>query len=258
MIHPTAIVDRGAELDPSVEVGPWCTIGPHVKIGKGTRLVSHVVLDGWTRIGEGNLIYPFSVLGAVPQDLKYKGERTELIIGNRNTIRESVTMNLGTVGGGGVTQVGDDSLFMAYSHVGHDTIVGNHVIIANTVALAGHVTIQDYVTVGGISGVAQFMRIGAHAYVTALTGVEKDIPPYSIAIGQRPCVVKGANIVGLRRRGFSADVIQKINEAIKLWIRNDVQKEQCLLEIEAQYGDIAEIRNFVSFIRESKTGVARS
>jgi len=257
MIHSTAIVHPEAQLDPSVEVGPWCVIGPHVKIGKNTKLISHVVVDGWTEIGEDNHIFPFSVLGAIPQDLKYKGEATKLIIGNRNTIRESVTLNLGTVQGGGVTQVGDDCLLMAYTHLGHDCIVGNHCIVANYGGLAGHVTLEDYVTIGGMTGISQFVRVGAHAYVGGQSGLERDVPPYTITMGSRSTVIKGTNIVGLRRRGFPAETIQKINEAIKLWVRPDIQKEQCLLEIESQYGEVPEIKKLISFIRKSETGVVR-
>jgi UDP-N-acetylglucosamine acyltransferase len=257
MIHPTAIVHPEAQIHGSVKIGPYCVIGPRVQIGSGTELQSHVVIEGFTEIGTENKIFPFSVLGAVPQDLKYKGEPTKLKIGCRNVIRESVTMNLGTVQGGGATSLGDDNLVMAYTHFGHDTRVGNHCIIANNGGLAGHVTLGDYVTVGGMVGISQFARIGSHAYVCGLSGVEKDVPPFSIVIGSRPLQIKGANIVGLRRRGFTAEIIQKINEAIKLWSRPDVPKEQCLLEIESQYGELAEIQSFVSFIRESETGVAR-
>lgn len=256
MIHPTAIIHPEAKLHPSVEVGPWCTIGANVKIGAGTRLVSHVVVDGHTTIGENNKIFPFSVIGGVPQDLKYNGEPTELVIGNGNTIRESVTLNLGTAQGGGVTRVGDGNLLMAYVHLGHDCIVGNHCILSNSVNLAGHVTLHDHVTIAGMSGVAQFLRVGSHSYVVAQSGVDRDVPPYSIAIG-RPISLKGANIVGLRRRGMPAERITKINEAIKLWTRPDVQKEQTLLEIESQYGEFPEIQNLVSFIRQSEAGVAR-
>lgn len=257
MIHPSAQIHPDAQLHPSVEVGPWCIVGPHVKISKETRLMSHVVIEGHTEIGEANTIFPFSVLGAVPQDLKYKGEPTKLIIGNRNTIREGATLNLGTVQGGGVTKVGDGNLLMAYTHLGHDCIVGNQCILANYAGLAGHVILEDYVTLGGMTGVSQFVRVGSHAYVGGQSGLEKDLPPFTIALGSRPCSIKGANIVGMRRRGFSADTIQKINEAIKLWTRPDVQKEQCLLEIESQYGEYPEIQRFVRFIRESETGVTR-
>jgi UDP-N-acetylglucosamine acyltransferase len=257
MIHPTAIIDPKAELDPDVEVGPWCTVGPHVKIKKGTRLISHVVIEGWTTIGEDNVIFPFSVLGAVPQDLKYKGEMVELIIGDHNTIRESVTMNLGTVQGGGKTIVGNHNLIMGYTHLGHDCIIGNHCIIANYGGLAGHVILEDYVTLGGMCGVSQFVRVGAYSYIGGSSGLERDVPPYVIAMGTRPTSIKGANIVGLRRRGFSADVIQKINDSIKLWMRPDVQKEQCLLDIESQYGEFPEIQKLLNFVRASETGISR-
>jgi UDP-N-acetylglucosamine acyltransferase len=256
-IHPTAIIHKGAELDSSVEVGPWCIVGPNVRIGRGTKLLSHVVAEGWTTMGENNTVFPFAVLGAVPQDLKYKGERTELQIGNNNTIRESVTLNLGTVQGGGKTAMGSNNLIMAYTHFGHDCIIGNHCIIANYGGLAGHVLLEDHVTLAGMVGVSPYVRVGAHAYVTGQSGLERDVPPYSIAMGLRPTHLKGANIVGLRRRGVSAETITKINEAIKLWTRPDIQKEQCLLEIESQYGEVPEIQKFVAFIRASETGVAR-
>ena len=257
MIHPTAIVHPEAKIDRSVKIGPYCIIGPRVQIGAGSELISHVVIEGFTEIGTDNKIFPFTVLGAVPQDLKYKGEPTQLKIGNKNVIRESVTMNLGTVQGGGVTSLGNENLVMAYTHFGHDTKVGNHCIIANNGGLAGHVTLDDYVTVGGMVGISQYTRIGSHAYVCGFSAVEKDVPPFSIAIGSRPFQIKGANIVGMRRRGFSAEIIQKINETIKLWTRPDVLKEQCLIEIESQYGEHKEIQEFVSFIRKSETGVAR-
>ena len=257
MIHPNALVHPEALLDPSVEVGPWCVIGAHVKIAAGTKLLSHVIVEGWTEIGEKNTIHPFAVIGAVPQDLKYKGEATKVIIGNGNTIRESVTINLGTVQGGGVTQVGDNCLIMAYTHLGHDCMIGNHCIIANYGGLAGHVIMEDYAFLGGMSGVSQYVRIGAHAYIGGQSGLERDVPPFSIAMGSRPTSLKGANIVGLKRRGIPTEIIQKINEAIKLWNRHDVQREQCLLEIESQYGELKEIQQFISFIRKSETGVVR-
>lgn len=257
MIHPTAIVDPKAEVDSTVEIGPWCSVGPHVKIGKNTRLVSHVVVDGHTSIGESNVIHPFAVLGAVPQDLKYKGEATRVVIGNRNQIRESVTINLGTMQGGGETVVGNDCLLMGYTHLGHDCRLGNGVIVANYGGLAGHVIVEDFAILGGMTGVSQFVRVGAHAYIGGQSGLERDVPPYTIVHGARPSSIRGANIVGLRRRGLSAETIQRINDSIKLWIRPEIQKEQCLLEIESQYGDTPEIQNFVKFIRASEVGVVR-
>jgi UDP-N-acetylglucosamine acyltransferase len=256
-IHPTAIVHPEARLDPGVEVGPFCTVGAHVRIGRGTRLISHVVVDGWTELGEENVVFPFAVIGAVPQDLKYRGEPTRVVIGNRNRIRESVTINLGTVQGGGVTSVGNDCLLMSTVHLGHDCRIADHVILATSVGLAGHVTVDDYAILGGMTGVAQFVRIGAHAYIGGQSGIEKDVPPFAIAVGSRPCNLKGANIVGLRRRGLSAETIMKINEAIKLWVRPDVQKEQCLIELDAQFGEVPEIQQFLQFIRKSESGVVR-
>jgi len=256
-IHPSAIIDPKAELESGVVVGPWCTIGPNVKIGKGTRLISHVVIDGWTTIGEENTIFPFATLGLAPQDLKYKGERTELTIGNRNSIREYVSVHLGTAQGGGFTRVGDGNLLMGYVHLGHDVIVGNSAILANYVGVAGHAIIDDYAIVGGQCGVNQFVRIGAHTYIGGHSAVERDLPPFCIAVGNRPMVIKGANIVGLRRRGYTADAISKINEAIKLWTRPDVEKQTCLFEIESQYGEYPDVQAFLTFIRKSENGVTR-
>ncbi len=257
MIHPSAIVHPKAELDSSVEVGPFCTVGEHVKIGAKTKLVSHVVVDGHTTLGSGNTIFPFAVLGGIPQDLKYKNEPTELRVGDNNTIREGVTLNLGTAQGGNVTSVGNGNLLMAYTHLGHDCHVGNGCIIANYGGLAGHVVLEDFVILGGMCGVSQFVKIGSHAYIYGQSGLERDVPPYTIVMGARPSIIRGANIVGLRRRGVSAETIQKINEAIKLWVRHEVQKEQCLLEIDSQYGDVTEIQHFIKFIRGSETGVVR-
>jgi UDP-N-acetylglucosamine acyltransferase len=257
MIHPTAQVHPDAQIDPTVEIGPWCTVGPHVKLGSRTRLISHVVMAGWTKVGEDNVFYPFSVIGAIPQDLKYKGEPTQLVIGNKNTIRECATLNLGTVQGGGVTKIGNDTLIMAYTHLGHDCIVGDGCIIANYGGLAGHVTLEDYVTIGGMCGISQYVRVGTHSYVAGQSGLERDVPPFSIVMGSRPTILKGANIVGLKRRGFAIETIQKINEGIKMWAQSHVQKEQCLLEIESHFEETPEIKEFVSFIRKSEIGVVR-
>ena len=249
MIHPAALVHPEAQVDKDVEIGPWCTIGPHVKIGAGTRLMSHVVVEGWTTIGKNNSIFPFSVLGGVPQDLKYKGEKTELIVGDNNTIRESVTLNLGTAQGGALTKVGNHNLIMANSHLGHDCNVGDHCIIANYGGLAGHVTLEDYVTLAGMIGVSQFVRVGAHSYVWGQSGLERDVPPFTIAVGARQRR-SGRKYCGLRRRGYPTRTIQKINEAIKLWMRPDVQKSSACLRSN-QYGGYKEIRQFIAFIRKA-------
>jgi UDP-N-acetylglucosamine acyltransferase len=257
MIHSPAQVDSRAELDKEVEVGPWCVVGPGVKIKRGTKLRSHVVIEGNTEIGQDNIIHPFTVLGGMPQDLKYKGENTRLIIGDRNTIRECVTMNLGTVQGGGLTRVGNENLIMAYCHLGHDCVVGNQTVLSNNVGLAGHVTVDDHAILCGQTGVSQFCRVGAYTYIGGQSGIEKSVPPFTMAFGSRPCNVRGANIVGLKRRGFPVDTIQKVNEAVKLWMRQDVNKEQCLLEIESQYGELGEVKQFLEFIRKSEGGVVR-
>ena len=253
-IHPTAIIHPGAELASDVEVGPYCVIGPNVKVDSGTRFMNHVYIDGHTRIGKNNVFFPFGSIGAVPQDLKYKGEPTELIIGDDNTIRESVTLNLGTVQGGGKTALGNHNLLMAYVHFGHDTIVGNHCIITNSVNLAGHVVVEDYANIGGMTGVIQFIRVGAYSYIGGCSIMDRDVPPFAVVVGSRPAEVKGANIIGLRRKGFKNDVISAINESLKLWKRQDVMKEQCLLEIESQYGEVEEVKRLLQFIRGSGNG----
>lgn len=256
-IHPTAIVAPGAELAADVEIGPFCTVGANVKMGSGNKLISHVVIDGWTTIGSNNTFFQFASVGAIPQDLKYKGEKTELIIGSHNVIRECTTLNLGTVQGGGKTVLGDHNLLMAYVHMGHDSIVGNHVIMANSVGLAGHVTVEDYANIGGMTGITQFLRVGTNCFVGGQSLVDRDVPPFAIVVGERPCEIKGANIIGMRRKGYKADAITAVNESLKLWKRTDVMKDQCLLEIETQYGDFAEVKQLVQFIRKSESGCLR-
>lgn len=256
-VHPLSVIHPNACLSADVVVGPFCTIGPDVTLGKGTRLISHVAIDGKTTIGDNNIFYPASVIGFAPQDLKYNGEPTELVIGNGNTIREGVTLNTGTVQGGGITVLGDNNLLMAYSHVGHDAKVGNHCIIANSVPLAGHVEIQDYAIIGGLAGVAQFVRIGRHAYVAGMASVDRDIPPYVIAVGSRPCTIKGVNITGLRRRGFTNESISALGDAVKLWSDKDIHKEKCLQNIENRPGITPEIVELANFIRSSEYGCIR-
>jgi UDP-N-acetylglucosamine acyltransferase len=257
IIHPSSLVDPKAELAADVEVGPFCRIGPNVKIGAGSKLLSHVVIEGWTTIGTHNTFFPFSVIGAVPQDLKYKGEPTEVTIGDHNVIRECVTINLGTVQGRSKTSVGSHNLIMASVHLGHDCDVQNHVIIANGTGLAGHVTIEDYGNIGGMVGITQFITIGKYTYVGGRSTVDRDVPPFSIVVGERPCELKGANIIGLRRQGFKADVITAINESIKLWKRTDIAREQSLLEIETQFGETPEVKIIVDFIRKSENGCVK-
>lgn len=256
-IHPLAVVHEHACLADDVFVGPFCTVGPEVTIGCGSRLISHVAIDGRTVIGEQNTFYPGSVIGFPPQDLKYKGEPTRLTVGNGNTIREGVTLNTGTVQGGGITVLGNNNLLMAYVHMGHDVKVGNNCIIANGVPLAGHVEVQDFAIVGGLAGVAQFVRIGKHAYVAGMASVDRDIPPYVIAVGSRPCVVKGVNITGLRRREFDNGTISALIASVKLWLDREMHKDKCLPEVERRHGNFPEVMDFVNFIKSSKNGCIR-
>ena len=200
LIHPSSVVEDGAEIGPDVRIGPFCTIGPDVRLSRGVEVKSHAVVTGLTEIGEDSVIFPFATLGEVPQDLKFKGERTRLVIGARNRIREHVTINTGTMGGGGVTRIGDDGLFMTGAHVAHDCQIGDRVILVNSVALAGHVVLEDDVIVGGLSGVHQFVRIGRGAIIGAVCMVTADVVPHGLVQGPRG-QLDGLNLVGLKRRG---------------------------------------------------------
>lgn len=213
-IHPSAVIAEGATLGAGVRIGPFCVVGPNVTLGDNVVLHNHVSLDGITTIGDGTQIYPFASIGSPPQDKKYNGEPTTLVIGRNNTIREYVTMNTGTVGGGGVTRVGDHNLFMACAHVAHDCILGNHIILANAAIVAGHVTIGDGVIIGGGSAVHQFVRIGEYAFVGGMSGVEKDIIPYGMVMGERASL-EGLNLVGLKRRNVERERIHALRHAFK-------------------------------------------
>ena len=213
-IHPTAIVDSSADLDEGVEIGPYCVVGPNVRIGRGTRLHNHVSVSGPTTIGRDNVLYPFSVVGADPQDLKFFGEHAVCLIGDRNVIREHVTIHRGTQNGGGVTRVGSDNLLMVSAHIAHDCTVGSHCVIANQVMVAGHVVIQDYVNIGGGVGIHHFVTVHQFAFIGGLTRIKKDIPPYMVIDGD-PAEVRGVNVVGLTRRKFSAEEIAALKDACK-------------------------------------------
>lgn len=210
-VHPSSVIEPGAEIGAGCEIGPFCHIGPEVRLAPGVVLQSHVVVTGATEIGEGTVVFPFASLGQIPQDLKYKGEKTRLVIGARNRIREYVTMNCGTDGGGGVTRVGDEGLFMANCHVGHDVQIGNRVILVNSVAIAGHCVLEDDVIVGGLSGVHQWVRIGRGAIVGALSMVTADVIPHGLVAGPR-AELEGLNLVGLKRRGIERAEISALRE----------------------------------------------
>lgn len=213
-IHATAIVEDGATVDPSSTIGPYCVIGPKVTIGKDVTLKSHISVDGITQVGEGTTIFPFASIGHAPQDLKFGGEESELVIGKHNTIREHVTMNPGTQGGGLVTRVGDNCLFMVGSHVAHDCQVGNHVILANNATLAGHVVVEDGVIIGGLAAIHQFVRIGKFSMIGGMSGVEKDVIPYGTVKGER-AHLDGLNLVGLKRRNVPREDIHALRHAFK-------------------------------------------
>ena len=259
-IHPTAIVDSPARIDPSATIGPYSVIGPHVTIGAGTTVGPHCVIDGHTTIGRDNRIFQFASLGAQPQDKKYAGEATELRIGDRNTIREFCTFNTGTAQDRGVTTIGDDNWIMAYVHIAHDCRVGHQTTMANNTTLAGHVEVGDWATVGGLTGVLQRMRIGAHTMVGFSSHVGKDIPPYMVVDGN-PLAVRGVNLVGLRRRDFSDQRISAIREMHKLLYRQGLTLEQAraaILQLPATYPEAAQdVALMDAFLASSVAGIAR-
>lgn len=247
-IHPSAIVDPAAKLGEGVSIGPFCVVGPDVTLGDGVRLVSHVAVDGRTSIGPETVIYPFASIGHRPQDLKFHGEPSELVIGARNQIREHVTMNPGTEGGGMITRVGDDGLFMMGSHVAHDCIVGDHVIMANNATLGGHVTLGDYVIIGGLSAVRQFVRIGSHAMIGGMSGVENDVIPFGLVMGDRARLA-GLNLVGLERRGFKKDDIHALRAAYRMLFGPEGTFAERVDEVGRDFGERALISDVLSFIR---------
>ncbi len=256
--HPSAVIHPEAKIHESCEIGPFCVIDKGAKIGPNNIFHSHVHVSNNTTIGESNQFFSFSVIGGAPQDLKYKGEDTQLIIGNHNTIRECATLNIGTVGGGNVTKIGDHNLLMAYVHVAHDVIIANHTIIGNSCQIAGHVSIEDYATIGGLSAVAQFIRIGQHCYIGGASGADRDVPPFSLGRGiSQEFDVWGMNIVGLKRRGFSAEAISALQDASRIFKDKNFEKETALQMIEQKYPNISEVKYFVDFARKSQKGIYR-
>jgi UDP-N-acetylglucosamine acyltransferase len=253
-IDGTARVAPGAVLEPGVKVGPYCVVGPGVRLGRGTTLDSHVVVGGDTTLGAGNHLYPFSSIGLDPQDLKYKGEASRLVIGDGNTFREFVTVHRGTAGGGMVTRIGSGNLFMTEVHVAHDCQVGDHTIFANAATLAGHVEVQDWATIGAFSGIHQFCRVGAHAFVGGYTVVTKDVLPYSKTVGNRARIY-GINVVGLTRRGFSREAMDAIRQAYRLLLQSQLNTSAALERLTSQGPSTAEVRQLIEFIRSSARGV---
>jgi UDP-N-acetylglucosamine acyltransferase len=255
-IHNLAVVHQNAQIGEDVNIGPFAVIGPDVVIGKGGKIGAHVVIDGWTQIGEYCEFYTGAVIGSPPQDLKYKGEKTRLVIGNYNIFREYITVNCGTAGGGGVTTLGDHCLMMAYSHVAHDCHLGNHVILANGVALSGHITIEDYAIIGGLAAVHQFVHIGAHCIVGGCSGVSQDPPPYMMVSGDKARVY-GLNSVGLKRRNFSDDSIKVLQKAHRILFRSRLSMKHALEKVKAEVQRCPEIDHLIEFIERSERGICR-
>ena len=255
-IHETAVIDANAELAADVEIGPYTIIGAGVKIGKGTRIASHVVIEGRTTLGEENVIFQFATVGSVPQDLKYKGEASELIIGNRNTIREFVSLNPGTQGGGMVTRLGSHNLLMMYCHIAHDCLLGNSNIIANGATLGGHVVIDDHVIVGGLVGIHQFVHVGTGAILGAGSMVSKDVPPFCNATGDR-AKLHGLNIEGLKRRGLGKEKIEGLKMAYRIIFQSKLKTRDALEKVRQEVTPSPEIEKLVDFIAQSARGVCR-
>jgi UDP-N-acetylglucosamine acyltransferase len=256
MIHPTAIISPGANIGTDVEIGPYSVIGDRVSIGDGTRIGPHVVIEGPATIGRNNTFFQFCSIGAIPQDLKFSMEETELIIGDNNTFREFNTINRGTAGGGGKTVIGSNCLLMAYTHVAHDCLLGNGVIMANNATLAGHIRIDDCAIIGGISGIHQFVHIGSYAMIGGLSGVSKDVPPFTLAVGQR-AILHGLNLTGLKRHNFSTEVISELKAAYKLLFRSNLHTDEAVSQIHADGLKTQEVRYLVDFIKNSERGVTR-
>lgn len=255
--HPTAIIHPRAQVACTVTVGPYTVIGEGVELGDDCEVMSHVVLGGPTRIGKGNRIFPWASVGLEPQDLKYHGEPTRLEVGDGNVFREFITVHRGTVGGGGVTRIGNHNLLMAYVHIAHDCTLGDHVIMANGASLAGHVEIRDHAMVGAFCGVHQFCRIGAYSFLGSYTIVSKDILPYSKTSADRPATVLGANRIGLERRGLAAEDVDELQSAFRLLSRSKLNTTQALEAIESRGFKSEHVRALVEFIKTSERGVVK-
>ena len=256
-IHATAIVDPAARIPESCTIGPFCIVGDEVEIGENCELVSHVVLRGPTRMGHSNRVFPFSTLGLEPQDLKFKGEKTRLEIGDNNTIRESVTIHRGTPAGGGVTRIGSNCLIMAYTHIAHDCEIADNVIMANAATLAGHVTVEEYAVVGALCPVHQFVRIGAYSYIGGGTTITQDVLPFSLTSAKRDVHAFGMNSVGLQRKGFTKDRLRKIHAAYRLLLSSKMNVSDSVAKLKAE-GDLGEdVERLVKFVERSERGILK-
>ena len=256
-VHPTAIIDPQAKIHPSCKIGPYCVIGPNVQLNERCHLVSHVAMEGPSKIGADNGFFPFSSIGLAPQDMTYAGEPTHLEIGDHNEIREFVTINRGTVKGGGVTRVGNYNLIMAYTHVAHDCVVGDRVILSNAATLGGHVTVEDWAVVGAMCPVHQYVRIGAHSYVGGGTTITKDVLPFSKTVAARDTHAYGLNAIGLERRGFSKERIRKIHHAYKVLLASKLNTSQALKMLKAEPDSGEDVEMLIRFIEASERGVIK-
>lgn len=257
LIHPTAVVDSKAVIGSNVTIGPFCCIGPDVVIGDGCSLQSHIVITGRTKLGANNRIFPFASIGQIPQDLKYNDEPSQTIIGDDNQIRESVTINAGTEGGGMVTRIGDRNLLMAYTHIAHDCLLGNQIVLANCATLAGHVEVADQAIIGGLSAIQQFVRIGRLAMIGGMSGVTKDVPPFCLLAGGYRSGLSGLNIVGLKRQGFTLERVGRLKEVYRLLLQDAGSREQRLAQAEAIIpADDADALSMLEFIRTAKRGLS--
>jgi len=253
VVHPTAVVEEGAELGPGVRIGPYAVIGPRVRLGREVEVMAQAVVEGNTEIGAGTCVFPHAVIGGRPQDMKYKGGDTRLVIGERNVLREGVTINTGTEVGGGITRLGDGNVLMANAHVAHDCVLGNRVILANNVMLAGHVCVHDGAILNGGVGVHHFTTIGTYAYVGGLSRITRDVPPYTIVEGH-PSRVRGLNLIGLRRARFKDETIRALKEAYRLLYRADLPVKDALARLKVDFAAVKEVQELVCFLEASGSG----
>jgi UDP-N-acetylglucosamine acyltransferase len=256
-VHPTALIDARARVSVSCEIGPYCVIGADVELGEGCRLASHVAIEGPARIGAGNVFFPFCAIGMAPQDVTYKGEPTRLEIGDHNEVREYVTINRGTVKGGGLTKVGSHVLIMAYTHIGHDCLIEDHVMLVNGATLGGHVTVEEWAVVGALCPVHQFVRIGAHSYIGGGTVITQNVLPFSMTSAARDTHAYGMNKVGLERRGFSKERIAKIHHAYKILLASKMNTSQALEKLRSESDRGEDVDMLIRFIEASERGVIK-
>jgi UDP-N-acetylglucosamine acyltransferase len=256
-VHPTAIIDPSAKVHSSCNIGPYCVIGPEVELGEGCSLLSHVAIEGPTKIGGNNRFFPFCSIGMAPQDLTYAGEPTRLEIGDHNEIREFVTISRGTVKGGGLTRVGSHILIMAYTHIAHDCVIGDHVILANAATLGGHVTVEEWAQVGALCPVHHFVRIGAHSFVGGGTTITRDVLPFSKTSASRDVQAYGLNAIGLERRGFSKERIHKIHHAYKVLLASKLNTSQALERLKSEPDRGEDVKVLINFIEQSERGVIK-